>query len=239
MKIDILTLFPEMFAGPFDTSMLKRAKDKKLVEINIHNLRDWAVDKHKTVDDRPFGGGLGMIIRVDVVYRALQDLKLNIKNSELKIILLSPQGNVFTQEKARKTAKIKHLILIAGHYEGFDERIRQHLVDEEISIGDYILTGGEIPAMVLVDSTVRLLPGVLEKEAINNESFSKIKSSTLPASRKMAKFSLLDFPQYTKPVNYMGWDVPEVLLSGNHGEINKWRQKMAFKKTEELRPDLL
>jgi tRNA (guanine37-N1)-methyltransferase len=239
MKIDILTLFPEMFAGPFDTSMLKRAKDKKLVEINIHNLRDWAVDKHKTVDDRPFGGGLGMIIRVDVVYRALQDLKLNIKNSELKIILLSPQGNVFTQESARKMAKIKHLILIAGHYEGFDERIRQHLVDEEISIGDYILTGGEIPAMVLVDSTVRLLHGVLEKEAINNESFSKVKSSTLPASRKMAKVSLLDFPQYTKPVNYMGWNVPEVLLSGNHGEINKWRQKMAFKKTEELRPDLL
>jgi tRNA (guanine37-N1)-methyltransferase len=244
MKIDILTLFPEMFAGPFDTSMLKRAKDKKLVEINIHNLRDWAVDKHKTVDDRPFGGGLGMVIRVDVVYRALKELKtqnskLKTSSKNLKIILLSPQGNVFTQEKARKLVKNKHLILIAGHYEGFDERIRQHLVDEEISIGDYILTGGEIPAMVLVDSTVRLLPGVLEKEAINNESFSKVKSSTLPASRKMAKVSLLDFPQYTKPVNYMGWGVPEVLLSGNHGEINKWRQKKAFKKTEELRPDLL
>jgi tRNA (guanine37-N1)-methyltransferase len=229
MKIDLLTLFPSMFTGPFATSMLKRASDKGLVEINIHNLRDWATDKHKTVDDRPFGGGPGMVIRVDIVYRALQELK---KKTNPRVILLSPQGKVFTQEKARKLAKLKHLVLIAGHYEGFDERIREHLVDEEISIGDYVLTGGEIPAMVIVDSVVRLLPGVLAKEATEHESFSLATNYKLPTP-------ILDFPQYTKPVNYKGWKVPNLLLSGNHKKIEIWRHKKSQEKTEKLRPDLL
>jgi tRNA (guanine37-N1)-methyltransferase len=179
MKIDILTLFPDMFNGPFDTSMLKKAKDKELVEINIHYLRNWAKDKHKTVDDRPFGGGKGMVIRVDIVNDALEELKKDKKKKDTRIILLSPQGKTFNQKKATELSKLSHLIFIAGHYEGFDERIREHLVDEEISIGDYVLTGGEIPAMVMVDSIVRLLPGVLDPEAKDNESFRFVASSPI------------------------------------------------------------
>lgn len=232
MKIDILTLFPEMFNGPFDTSMLKKARDKKAVEINIHNLRDWATDKHKTVDDRPFGGGKGMVLKIDVIDNALHDLKSKIANHKSKIILLSPQGKVFNQKKAKELSKQKHLILIAGHYEGFDERISEHLVDEEISIGDYVLTGGEIPAMVIVDSVVRLLPGVLEEEATSHESFS-------PTFHNLKHTTSLDFPQYTHPAVYKDWKVPEVLLSGNHKEIEKWRKEKAIEKTKNIRPDLL
>ncbi|MCH7641133.1 tRNA (guanosine(37)-N1)-methyltransferase TrmD [Patescibacteria group bacterium] len=228
MKIDILTLFPEIFKGPFDTSMLKKAQDNSLVEINIHNLRKWSKDKHKTVDDRPYGGGKGMVIRVDVVDRALKDLKKSTINHQPSTILLTPQGKVFSQKKAQQLSKLKHLILISGHYEGFDERIREHLVDEEISIGDYILTGGEIPAMVIVDSVVRLLPGVLDKEAVEHESFSSSKIE-----------NLLDHPTYTRPENFKDWKVPEVLLSGNHADIEKWRKKESEKRTKKKRPDLL
>ena len=245
MKIDILTLFPEMFKGPFDMSMLKKAKDEGLVEINIHNLRDWTKDKHKTVDDRPYGGGKGMVIRVDIVERALKNLKTEklkklrnkehkspITNHQSQTILLSPQGKVFDQKKAQELFKLEHLILIAGHYEGFDERIREHLVDEEISIGDYVLTGGELPAMVLVDTVVRLLPGVLEPEAKNHESFSLTSNLKPPTS-------LLDFPTYTRPETFRGWKVPKILLSGNHAEIEKWRKGQALKRTKQKRPDLL
>src|SRR4030043_872266 len=161
MKIDILTLFPEMFKGPVEESIIKRAQEKGLVEIKIHNLRDWAVDKRGTVDDRPYGGGVGMVMMVEPIDRALRDLKLKIKNEKLKIVLLSPRGKVFSQKMAQELSKLDHLILICGHYEGVDERVSKHLVDEEISIGDYILTGGEIPAMVIVDAVVRLIPGVL------------------------------------------------------------------------------
>jgi tRNA (guanine37-N1)-methyltransferase len=232
MKIDILTLFPDMFAGPFDTSMLKKAKDKRFVEINIHYLRNWAKDKHKTVDDRPFGGGKGMVIRVDVVNNALKELKSKKQKKQLRTILLSPQGKTFNQKKALELSKLDNLILIAGHYEGFDERIREHLVDEEISIGDYVLTGGEIPAMVLVDSVVRLLPGVLEPEATINESFSLAKNDQLAST-------LLDYPQYTRPENFEGWKVPEVLLSGNHKNIEKYRFGKAEELTKKYRPDLI
>lgn len=227
MKIDILTLFPSMFDGPFDTSMLKKAKDKKLVEIDIHNLRDWAEDKHKTVDDRPFGGGKGMVLRVDIVHKAISALKS--KGPE-KVILLSPQGKVFNQNKAKELAKSDHLILIAGHYEGFDERIVENFIDEEISIGDYILTGGEIPAMVLVDSVVRLIPGVLEEEATTHESFSQSEDSTQ---------NLLDFPSYTRPEKYLETSVPKVLLTGNHKEIETWRKERALEKTKKVRPELV
>jgi len=212
VKIDILTLFPDMFKGPFSESIVKRAQKKDVVEIKIHNLRDWAKDKHKSVDDKPYGGGAGMVLRVDVVDDALQDLKK--KNS--KIILLSPQGQKFTQSKAKELLKLDHLILIAGHYEGFDERIRENLIDEEISIGNYVLTGGELPAMVVVDSIVRLLPGVLgDKESLVDETHSK------PGQKK--------HPVYTRPENFKGWKVPDTLLSGNHKEIEKWRKEKAKK----------
>lgn len=243
MKIDILTLFPEMFKGPFDESIIRRARDTGLVEINIHNIRDWAKDKRKTVDDRPFGGGKGMILKVDIIDEALKDLKSKISNLRSRIILLSPQGKVFNQNTARRLSKLNHLILIAGHYEGFDERIREHLVDEEVSIGDYVLTGGELPAMVLVDSIVRLIPGVLDSEATELESFSHSTSYKLlsepegPVSRRPA--TILDFPQFTRPENFKGWKVPEVLLSGNHAEIEKWRKEKALEKTKKIRPDLI
>lgn len=246
MKIDILTLFPDMFRGPFDDSMIKAAQVKGLVEINIHNLRDWTEDKHKTVDDRSFGGGKGMIIKIEPVYKALTELKLKkdsrFKNKDSRVILLSPQGKTFNQKKARELFQLDHLILLAGHYEGFDERIHKHLVDEEISIGDYVLTGGEIPVMVLVDTIVRLIPGVLEPEAKQNESFSLIADS-LSASTCVGKPAghqqLLDYPHYTRPEKFLGWSVPKVLLSGNHKEIEKYRLEKALEKTKKNRPDLL
>jgi len=222
MKIDIITLFPEMFKGPFDTSMLKKAQDAKLVDIFIHDLRKWTRDKHKTVDGRPFGGGKGMIIKVEPVYKALKELKS--KNS--KILLLSPQGKVFTQKTAQKLSKLEHIILLSGHYEGFDERIRENLIDEEVSIGDYILTGGELPAMVITDSIIRLIPGVLEPEAVSQESFSQLEDA-------------LDYPSYTRPEDFKGWKVPEILLSGNHAKIEKWRAEKSKEKTKVKRPDLL
>ena len=221
MKIDILTIFPEMFSGPFKESIIKRAQEKGLAKIKIHNLRDWTEDKHKTVDDKPFGGGAGMVMKVEIIDKALKDLKT--KNS--KIILLTPQGKVFKQKIAQKYAKLDHMILICGHYEGFDERIRENLVDEEVSIGDYVLTGGEIPAMVIVDSVVRLISGVVgNDESIRDESFSD---------------NLLEYPQYTRPADYKGKKVPEVLLSGNHAQIKKWRKEQAEEKTKKRRSDLL
>lgn len=220
MVIDILTLFPEMFSGPFDFSMLKKAKDKKIVEINIHNIRNWAKDKHKTTDDRPFGGGPGMILKVEPIDLALRELKEKTKAKSRKVILLSPQGKIFNQKEAKELSQIDHLILIAGHYEGVDQRIIDHLIDEEISIGKYVLTGGEIPAMVIVDSVVRLIPGVLEREVVENETFSKGEN--------------FDYPQYTRPANYKGWQVPNILLSGNHKEIERWRKEVAQKKQSGL-----
>ncbi len=221
MKIEILTLFPEMFKGPFNESILNRAQAKGLTKIKIHNLRKWTKDKHQTVDNRPFGGGTGMILMVEPIYQALKELR----QKETKVILLTPQGKTFKQAMAKKLAKEKHLIFICGHYEGVDERIRKHLVDEEISIGDYVLTGGELPAMIVVDTIVRLIPGVLKKEeAVKNESFST---------------KLLEYPQYTRPANFKGWQVPEILLSGNHQEIKEWRKKKAKEKTKQRRPDLL
>lgn len=234
MKIDILTLFPQMFKGPFDESIIKRAQEKNLVEIEIHNLRNWARDKHGTVDDRTYGGGTGMVIMVQPIYKALQELKQKTKDKRPKTILLTPQGKLFNQKIAKRLSKDEHLILICGHYEGVDERVRRHLVDEEVSIGDYILTGGELPAMVIVDTIVRLVPGVLEKpEAIKNESFSKLKIENLKIE------NLLEYPQYTRPANFRGWKVPKVLLSGNHQKIKKWREKKALEHTKKRRPDLL
>jgi len=216
-----------MFKGPFEESIVKRAQKKGLVEIKIHNLRDWAKDRRGTVDDKPYGGGVGMVMRVDIIDRALST------TGKSKTILLSPQGKVFNQKKASELAKLERLILICGHYEGVDQRVSDYLVDEEISIGDYVLTGGELPTMVLVDSVVRLVPGVLEKpEATEFESFSNY---TLDAKR----YTLLEAPQYTRPENYKGWKVPEILLSGDHKKIAQWRKEKSLEKTKKLRPDLL
>ncbi|MCJ7804858.1 tRNA (guanosine(37)-N1)-methyltransferase TrmD [Patescibacteria group bacterium] len=222
MKIDILTLFPEMFKGPFDESIIKRAQKKGLIEIKTHDLRNWTKDKRKTVDDRPFGGGTGMILMVEPIYKALRDLK----NKNSRVILMDPRGRTFNQKIAENLAKEKHLIFICGHYEGIDERVKKHLVDEEISIGDYVLTGGELPAMIIIDTLIRQIPGVLAKpEASNKESFSE---------------NLLEYPQYTRPANFQRrWKVPEVLLSGDHKKIDKWRQKRSLEITKKRRPDLL
>jgi len=231
MRIDIITLFPEMFEGPFGTSMLKKAQNDGLVEINIHNLRNWAADKHKTVDDRPYGGGPGMILRVDIIDKAVLSLKKGRKST--KVILLDAGGKRLTQSIAKTLAKSKHHILIAGHYEGVDHRVHQHLVNEVISIGDFVLTGGEIPAMVIVDSVVRLLPGVLDEETVELESFSQ------PSTISHQPLAILEYPQFTRPENYKGWKVPDVLTSGNHAEITKWRNKKALDITTKKRPDLL
>lgn len=203
-----------MFVGPFDTSMLKKAQDNSLVEINIHDLRSWTKDVHQTTDDRPYGGGKGMVLMVEPIDNALRD----IKGENSKVVLLCPQGEVFTQKKAKDLSAHPHLILIAGHYEGFDERIREHLVDEELSIGDYVLTGGEIPAMVITDAIARLIPGVLEEEATSRESFWDGET--------------LDYPTYTRPQEYNGWKVPEVLLTGDHKKIEEWRTQRANLKTK-------
>lgn len=208
MKIDILTLFPDMFKGPFDASIIKRAESKGLIEVKTHDMRIWGDTERKNVDDRPYGGGVGMVLRVDVIDKALKELR----NKNSKVVLLDATGNKFTQQKAASMSKLEHLILIAGHYEGVDHRVHEHLVDEIISIGDYVLTGGEIPCMVLTDSIIRLIPGVLGKD----ES-SAIESHMEPG--------YLEYPQYTRPETYNGWNVPKVLLSGNHKEIDSWRKK--------------
>jgi len=225
MKIDILTLFPGMFKGIFNESIIKRARAAKKLKINIHNLRDWSRDKHKKADDKPYGGGCGMVMSAQPVFEAVKDLRSQVKSQKSKVILLSPQGKKLDQKLAQKLSKNKHIILICGHYEGVDWRVRQVLINEEISIGDYILTGGEIPAMVLVDTVARLIPGVLgHKDSNKDESFSA---------------GLLEYPQYTRPAVYKGFKVPQVLLSGNHNKIRQWRTKQAKKITLQKRPDLI
>lgn len=215
MTVDIITLFPEMFAGPFNQSIVKRAQDKNLVKINLHNLRDFAIDERGSVDDRPYGGGVGMVLRIEPIFDAIKKIKDSGQARMTKTVLLDPRGKQFTQEKAREWSKLENLVLICGHYEGIDERVK-NLIDESISIGNYVLTGGEIPAMVITDAVTRLLPGVLSKEeATQIESFSDR--------------NILEYPQYTRPEEFNGWKVPEILLSGNHEEIKKWRkQKSSF-----------
>ncbi len=226
MKIDILTLFPEICRAPLSESMMKRAQESKIVDLRIHNLRDWTKDKHHIVDDAPFGGGQGMVMKPEPIFAAVEDLKQSaIKNQQSKIILMSPAGRRFDQQMATDLSKESHLIVICGHYEGVDHRVIEHLVDLEISIGDYVLTNGAIAAVVLVDAIVRLLPGVLghERSAVD-DSFGA---------------GSLEGPQYTRPAEFRGWKVPQVLLSGNHAEIAKWRIEEARKRTKQNRPDLL
>jgi tRNA (guanine37-N1)-methyltransferase len=221
MKIDVVTLFPAMFAGPLDESIIKRARQAGLLELSVHNLRDYAHNRHKTVDDRPFGGGPGMLLKPEPIFEAVEKLA----RERTRVILLSPAGRTFNQAIARELALQDDLLLVVGHYEGFDERVREHLADDELSIGDYVLTNGALPAMVIIDAVTRLLPGVLgDEQSACEESFSH---------------GLLEYPQYTRPAEFREWKVPEVLLSGNHAEIAAWRAEQAKLRTRERRPDLL
>jgi tRNA (guanine37-N1)-methyltransferase len=221
MKIDVLTLFPAMFMGPLDESIIKRARETGRLDLAIHNLRDYAHDRHKTVDDRPFGGGPGMLLKPEPIFEAVEDLA----RADTRVILLSPSGRTFTQAIARELAQRERLLLVSGHYEGFDERVREQLADDELSIGDYVLTNGALPVMVVIDAVTRLLPGVLgDEESAHQDSFSH---------------GLLEYPQYTRPAEFRGMKVPEVLLSGNHAQIARWRAEQALLRTAERRPDLL
>ena len=222
MKFDVLTLFPEMF-DTLNSSIIKRAKEKNLIEINLINIRDFSKDKHKHVDDTPYGGGAGMLIMPDVVYDAYG----SVKSEDAKVVYLSPKGKVLNQNKVKELAKSQHLILLCGHYEGIDQRVLDEIVDEEISIGDYVLTGGELPAMVLIDSVSRYVEGVLSKDSTSEESFSE------------SKENLLEYPEYTRPLEFRGKMVPEVLTSGNHKEIEKWRKEQSLITTYKKRPELL
>jgi tRNA (guanine37-N1)-methyltransferase len=228
MKIDIVTLFPEICHAPLSESIMKRAQEKGLVDLHIHNLRDWTRDKHRVVDDAPFGGGQGMVMKPEPIFAAVEDLEHrtpNIGHRTSKVILMSPAGRRFDQRMASELAGESHLVIICGHYEGVDHRVIERLVDLEISIGDYVLTNGAIAAIVLVDAIVRLLPGVLgDDESAADDSFSS---------------GLLEAPQYTRPADFRRWKVPQVLLSGNHAEIAKWRKEQALKRTKQNRPDLL
>lgn len=222
MRIDIVTIFPEIFT-PLEKSIIKRAREAELVDIYIHNLRDFTVDRHRTVDDEPFGGGGGMVMKVEPIFKALAEIR-DLDEKEGRVILTSPQGRVLNQEISKELSNLERMIILCGHYEGIDERVLENLCDDEISIGDYVLTGGELPAMVIIDSVVRLIPGVIKEESALMESFSG---------------GLLDYPQYTRPAKFNGWQVPEVLLSGNHREIEKWRNEERLRKTIIKRPDLL
>jgi tRNA (guanine37-N1)-methyltransferase len=223
VKFDILTILPEMLRGPLDESILKRAQEKHLVEICVRNLRDWTHDKHRTTDDRPFGGGPGMVMKPEPIFEAVEELKRG--SPEAWVVMLTPQGRRFDQQAAQALAARRHVIMICGHYEGVDERVREALVDEEISIGDYVLTNGALAAMVVVDATARLVPGVLgHADSAKEESFSN---------------GWLEYPQYTRPAEFRGMTVPETLLSGDHAAIARWREQQSRQRTRGRRPDLL
>ncbi len=228
MHIDILTLFPEMFDSPFSASILKRAIDRKLVSVSLHNIRNHTRDKHHTADDYAYGGGIGMVLKPEPIFETVESIKSGYadqESSQLPVILLTPQGRRFSQEIAYELSKCSHLILICGRYEGVDERVREHLVTDEISIGDYVLSGGELAAMLVVDAVARLLPGVLgSADSATDDSYAT---------------GLLEYPQYTRPALYRGWAVPQVLLSGDHAQIAKWRREQAIQRTLERRPELL
>ena len=224
MRIDILTIFPEMFRGPFDESIIKRAREAGLVEIHVHNIRDWATDRHRTVDDYPYGGGPGMVMKPEPIFAAAEAvLAMDVRRGP--VVLLTPIGRLFSQQVAEELARQERLLLICGRYEGFDARVHHYLATDEISIGDYVLSGGELPAMVVVDAVVRLLPGALgDPESAHQESFAQ---------------GLLEYPHYTRPAEFRGWRVPDVLLSGNHQEIARWRRRQSILLTARRRPDLL
>lgn len=229
MRFDLLTIFPEFFSGPFDYGIVKRARQQELIEVVVHDLRSFTFDRHHIVDDRPFGGGDGMLLKPEPIFLAVETLLESgdiAPSGDAAVVLLSPQGRLFTQAEAERFARsFSRMILICGRYEGVDERVAEHLITDEISIGDYVLTGGEVPAMVVVDAVARLLPNVLGSEtSAVHDSFSD---------------GLLDSPHYTRPARFRDWQVPDVLIGGHHGEVAKWRRKAALRKTLIMRPDLL
>ncbi len=224
MKIHIVTAFPGIFAGVFDESMLKRAREKELLQVRIVDLRDYSDDKHRRLDDAPYGGGPGMVMRAEPFFLAVEALGMKRDDRGTRIVLLTPGGKIFNQAKARELSGLEHLVLLCGHYEGIDERVTIRLADECLSIGDFVLTGGEIPAMAVVDAVTRLIPGLLTDSSLAEESFTD---------------GMLEYPQYTRPAVFRGMEVPEVLLSGNHGEIKKWRYRKSLERTKLVRPDLL
>jgi len=260
MRFDLITIFPEFFAGPLDHGILRRARETELLHVNIQDLRQFTKDKHRTVDDRPFGGGEGMVLKPAPLFEAVESLLGHpigdaagpiVPDPQIAIVLLSAAGKLFNQETARRFAKLDRILFICGRYEGVDERVAAHLATDEISIGDYVLSGGELAAMLILDSVTRLLPGALGNEASSqNESFAAppeatetAKSRSLTTTKELAEANrrdlLLDFPHYTRPAEYRGWSVPEVLIGGNHAEVAKWRSEAALEKTRRNRPDLL
>jgi tRNA (guanine37-N1)-methyltransferase len=265
MRFDLITIFPEFFGGPLDYGIVRRAREAKLIETHIHDLRDFTHDRHRTVDDRPFGGGEGMVMKPEPLFEAVESLlgenSAAAPPAGSAIILLSAAGQMFTQEMARRFVKLQRIVLICGRYEGVDERVAEHLATDEISIGDFVLSGGELPAAMVLDAVTRLIPGALGNEdSVVNESFSAEEEDDAPHARaggqaaplqgqsrtqlfrdqvRAMNRGILDYPHYTRPPSFRGWDVPEVLLGGNHEEIRRWRRKRALEKTQRNRPDLL
>jgi tRNA (guanine37-N1)-methyltransferase len=266
MRFDLITIFPEFFGGPLDYGIVRRAREAKLIDTHIHDLRDFTYDRHRTVDDRPFGGGEGMVMKPEPLFEAVESLlgenSAAPPPAETAIVLLSAAGKMFTQEIARRFAKLQRIVLICGRYEGVDERVAEHLATDEISIGDFVLSGGELPAAMVLDALTRLIPGALGNEdSVVNESFSaeenenhapnaraggqavpiEVQSRTQLSRDDLRAMNrgILDYPHYTRPPSFRGWDVPEVLLGGNHEEIRRWRRKRALEKTQRNRPELL
>jgi tRNA (guanine37-N1)-methyltransferase len=247
MRFDLLTIFPHFFAGPLDFGIVRRAREANLIETHVHDLRDFTHDRHKTVDDRPFGGGEGMVMKPEPIFDAVESLvseqTAGNSPSDNAVVLLSAAGKLFNQETARQFAKLKRVILLCGRYEGVDERVAEHLATHEICIGDFVLSGGEVPAAMILDAVTRLIPGALGNEdSAVNESFSisaDCEAATQCGTRANGSRYLLDYPHYTRPQSFRGWDVPEVLISGNHEEIRRWRREKAVEKTRRNRPDLI
>jgi len=253
MRFDLITIFPEFFAGPFEHGIVRRAREGGLIQVCVQDLREFTKDRHRSVDDRPFGGGEGMVLKPEPLFEAVESLtgtgggdaaSENTRDPSTAIVLMSAAGKLFHQETARRYSQLQRIILICGRYEGVDERVAEHLATEEISIGDFVLSGGELPALLVMDAVTRLIPGALGNEASSqNESFSalsSVSSSRVPVNQSaLANSMLLDFPHYTRPADFRGWKVPEILISGNHAEVAKWRRAAALEKTRRNRPDLL
>lgn len=257
MQFDLITIFPEFFGGPLDHGIVRRAREAGIVHVHVQDLREFTKDRHRTVDDRPFGGGEGMVLKPEPLFEAVESLlghsvgdaaKQRTADPHTAVVLMSASGRLFDQQMARRYSQLERILLICGRYEGVDERVAQHLATEEVSIGDFVLSGGELPAMLVMDAVIRLLPGALGNEASSqNESFrtnSASRSSGAPPMQSArepgaSKGMLLDFPHYTRPADYRGWKVPEILIGGNHADVAKWRQQQAIEKTRRNRPDLL
>ena len=250
MRFDLITIFPEFFTGPLDHGIVRRARESGLVEIHVQDLREFTKDRHRTVDDRPFGGGEGMVLKPEPLFEAVESLagksagsatERSAPDPKTAIVLMSAAGKLFNQEMARRYAQLERIIFICGRYEGVDERVAEYLATEEVSVGDFVLSGGELPALLVIDAVTRLLPGALGNEASSqNESFSeRLPTDASMRTRHKSNHVLLDFPHYTRPAEYRGWAVPEVLIGGNHAEVEKWRRAAAIEKTRRNRPDLL